>query len=59
VSGLRELDSMDDSLEDDAVWQWRFHFSMHWGDHALCALKVLHRLEMAAGWGDSIRNHSH
>jgi hypothetical protein len=26
-----------------AVWEWRFHFESHWGDHAVDALRALHR----------------
>jgi hypothetical protein len=26
-----------------AVWQWRFAFEIHWGDHAIDALRALHR----------------
>jgi hypothetical protein len=26
-----------------AVWEWRFHFDIHWGDHAIDALRALHR----------------
>jgi hypothetical protein len=26
-----------------AVWEWRFHFDAHWGDHAVDALRALHR----------------
>ena len=28
---------------DAAVWQWRFAFEIHWGDHAIDALRALHR----------------
>ena len=27
-----------------AVWQWRFSFTSHWGLHALAALRVVHSL---------------
>ncbi len=27
----------------DAVWDWRFSFDTHWGDHAVDALRALHR----------------
>jgi hypothetical protein len=27
----------------DAVWHWRFLFDAHWGDHAIDALRALHR----------------
>jgi len=26
-----------------ALWEWRFHFDQHWGDHAVDALRALHR----------------
>jgi hypothetical protein len=26
-----------------AIWAWRFHFDIHWGDHAVDALRALHR----------------
>lgn len=26
-----------------AIWEWRFHFDAHWGDHAVDALRALHR----------------
>lgn len=26
-----------------AIWQWRFDFDHHWGDHAVDALRALHR----------------
>lgn len=26
-----------------AIWEWRFHFEIHWGDHAVDALRALHR----------------
>jgi hypothetical protein len=26
-----------------AIWEWRFHFEWHWGDHAIDALRALHR----------------
>jgi hypothetical protein len=28
---------------DAAVWEWRFAFDTHWGDHAIDALRALHR----------------
>jgi hypothetical protein len=27
----------------DEFWEWRFHFDVHWGDHAVDALRALHR----------------
>jgi hypothetical protein len=29
---------------DEAWWQWRFHFTIHWGEHATNALRALHAL---------------
>ena len=26
-----------------AIWEWRFAFDTHWGDHAIDALRALHR----------------
>lgn len=26
-----------------ALWEWRFHRDIHWGDHAIDALRALHR----------------
>ncbi len=26
-----------------AIWEWRFHFDVHWGAHAVDALRALHR----------------
>ena len=26
-----------------AIWEWRFQFEIHWGDHAIDALRALHR----------------
>lgn len=31
----------------DAVWDWRFGFLFHWGDHAVDALRALHRATKA------------
>jgi hypothetical protein len=27
----------------NAIWEWRFFFESHWGDHAVDALRALHR----------------
>ena len=32
----------DDGAEIDALWEWRFSFHSHWGDHAANALWALH-----------------
>lgn len=39
--GLAEFDA---GRIDDAVWEWRFSFEVHWGLHAVDAMRVLHRL---------------
>lgn len=28
----------------DAVWEWKFSFETHWGNHATDAIRVLHRV---------------
>ncbi|MBW8825068.1 MAG: DUF5063 domain-containing protein [Acidobacteria bacterium] len=28
----------------DALWEWRFSFESHWGNHAVDAIRVLHRV---------------
>lgn len=33
----------DAGFSDQAVWEWSFHFDAHWGDHAVDALRALHR----------------
>lgn len=32
-----------ESARTAAIWDWRFHFDNHWGDHAIDALRALHR----------------
>ena len=32
-----------------AIWEWRFHLDTHWGDHAVDALRALHRACRAVG----------
>lgn len=27
-----------------AVWEWKFHFIIHWSDHAVDALRAIHRI---------------
>lgn len=36
-----------------AIWTWRFHFDIHWGDHASDALRALHRACRNATTGSS------
>ena len=33
----------NDDFKVSAIWEWRFHFEIHWGDHAIDALRALHR----------------
>lgn len=39
----RGLALWDASQMQNAIWEWRFHFEVHWGDHAIDALRALHR----------------
>ena len=39
----RGLTLWDASQRQNAIWEWRFHFDVHWGDHAIDALRALHR----------------
>lgn len=39
----RGLMAFDRGQTQDAVWQWRFHFDHHWGEHAVDALRALQR----------------
>jgi hypothetical protein len=40
----RGLHAWDDGHYGDAVWEWRFSFETHWGNHATAAIRVLHRI---------------
>lgn len=35
--------------EAAAIWDWRFSFESHWGDHAVDALRALHRACLKTG----------
>lgn len=39
----RGLVAFDNGQQQDAVWDWRFHFDYHWGEHAVDALRPLQR----------------
>lgn len=39
----RGLWQWDQGSNDEAIWSWRFSFDSHWGDHAIDALRALHR----------------
>lgn len=39
----RGLAAYDAGDVGSAVWEWRFHFDHHWGDHAVDALRALQR----------------
>jgi len=28
----------------DAIWAWKFNFQIHWGEHALSALRAIHTI---------------
>ena len=32
-----------DVPREAAIWEWRFHLEIHWGDHAVDAIRALHR----------------
>lgn len=34
------------TAEATATWHWRFSFQTHWGDHAIDALRALHRASL-------------
>jgi hypothetical protein len=40
---MRGLALWDAGLPPAAIWEWRFYFEHHWGDHAIDALRALHR----------------
>ena len=35
--------------EHEVLWQWRFNFWVHWGEHAVDALRIIHAHLAAAG----------
>lgn len=39
----RGLAYWDAGHRQRAVWEWRFGFDSHWGDHAVDAIRALHR----------------
>ena len=39
----RGLVAFDKGQHQAAVWEWRFHFDHHWGEHAVDALRALQR----------------
>jgi Domain of unknown function (DUF5063) len=42
--GLMAWDSTEPTLRAGAVWEWRFGFEVHWGDHAVKAMRAIHRI---------------
>lgn len=34
----------DSGHKSSAMWDWKFHFEIHWGDHAVDALRALKRV---------------
>lgn len=48
-SGLRKWKRGESG---EALWEWRFYFEIHWGDHALHALQALHTraADYDSGW---------
>ena len=49
----RGLLPYDRGEHGSAVWEWRFHFDIHWGDHAVDALRALKRACYRAGDPDT------
>lgn len=44
VRGLRVLERGTPEAARDAIWTWRLHFEVHWGEHATGALRALYWL---------------
>ena len=42
--GLALSDGGGTRMVSEAVWQWRFSFETHWGQHAVSAIAALHAL---------------
>ncbi len=42
----------DADRQQRAIWAWRFLFEIHWGDHAVDALRALHRACKTNSVGD-------
>ena len=36
------LHESGESEPDQVIWEWRFSFDIHWGEHALSALRTIH-----------------
>jgi hypothetical protein len=51
----RGLTAYDRGLVEDAVCYWRFQFEIHWGDHAVDALRALHRILTRQRNGEKVR----
>ena len=43
--GLLLFESGNQDDIDDAIWDWKFHFQIHWGTHLIDALKALHSIQ--------------
>lgn len=41
--GLILFDTHDQSTKEDAIWQFRFGYEQHWGNHCMDALHIIHR----------------
>lgn len=48
----RGLAAWDAGKVHSAVWEWRFHFEHHWGEHATGALRALHALRANDGYSE-------
>jgi uncharacterized protein DUF5063 len=59
IPALKVWNDGGDSVAGGVVDEWRRGFSIHWGNHAVGALRTLHWLEMKAGWGTPHRDVEH
>ena len=42
--GLELWENGDAALRRSIVWEWRFRFEIHWGHHAIDAMRAIHAL---------------
>ena len=41
----RGLMLFEQGAQKQAVWEWKFHFEVHWGKHLTCAIHALHSIK--------------
>jgi len=44
IEGIRLSDVGSNDAIAEAVWQWRFGYEQHWGEHLLRALRTVHEI---------------